>query len=49
MQNFVFSNLSNMYSSFIEIENMGFLSNISLKLLGVPRTTVQYTEFINTI
>lgn len=37
MEDEVFSNLSQMYSNFIEIENIGLLSNISLKLLGLER------------
>lgn len=37
MEDEVFINLGIMYPSFIEIENQGLLSNISLKLLGIPR------------
>lgn len=47
--NETFENLGIMYPKFIEIENMGLLSNISIQLLGLPRKTVSYTEFINNI
>ncbi|CAK66035.1 unnamed protein product (macronuclear) [Paramecium tetraurelia] len=47
--NETFENLGVMYPKFIEIENMGLLNNISIQLLGFPRKTVSYTEFINSI
>ncbi|CAD8128287.1 unnamed protein product [Paramecium sonneborni] len=49
MEKETFSNLSKMYPNFLEIENMGLLPNISLKLLGIERQTVSYTEFITFI
>ncbi|CAD8063529.1 unnamed protein product [Paramecium sonneborni] len=47
--NETFGNLGIMYPKYIEIENMGLLPNISIQLLGLPRKTVSYTEFINNI
>ncbi|CAK73522.1 unnamed protein product (macronuclear) [Paramecium tetraurelia] len=49
MERETFQNLSNMYPKFLEIENMGLLPNISLKLLQLQRQTVSYTEFITYI
>lgn len=37
MERETFQNLSNMYPKFLEIENMGLLPNISLKLLRNER------------